>query len=109
MGKVIVRDFIHSTHGVLCLVLVATVMLGALFMVGGRLAEPAVAASVTEVSALVESAREPQRALAHEGTRIPVVSSLVSSLVASDPDTSSTSWYDLALSVCKKLIQAGYL
>ena len=57
MHNVIFQDFIHSTRGVLCIVLVATLMLG----------------------------------------------------VASYPDATPTSWHGLSVTLCKKLLQAGYL
>ncbi|WP_302396826.1 hypothetical protein [Eggerthella sinensis] len=110
MHNVIFQDFIHSTRGVLCIVLVATLMLGAYCMVTGRLmAPPHAAATTVDVTVVAEVPAAEEQAFAPWGTKVPVLSSLASMLVASDPDATPTSWHGLSVTLCKKLLQAGYL
>lgn len=110
MRKTIFQDFIHSTRGALCVVLVATLVLGAFCMVTGRLMElPQTEVDTVGVTAVAEVSTAEGRAIVPWGTKIPVLSSLASMLVAFDPDATPTSWRGLSITLCKKLLQVGYL
>ena len=110
MRNAIFQDFIHSTRGVLCIVLAATLMLGACCMVTGRLmAPPHAAAATVDVTVVAEVPAAEGKTPAPWGTKVPVLSSLASMLVASDPDATPTSWHGLSVILCKELLQAGYL
>lgn len=115
MRKVGGREFVHSTRGVLSIVLVATLMLGVFCLVGthatralGR-AEVLATAAVGSVAVVVVEGR----AAPPEGTRVPVISALASMLAAYDPAESGavarTSWRALAAEVCRELLAADIL
>lgn len=72
MHNVIFQDFIHSTRGVLCIVLVATLMLGACCMVTGRLmAPPHAAATTVDVTVVAEVSTAEEQALVPWGNEGP--------------------------------------